>query len=527
VPRSFRHGSSSLLTLAANDTRRRAIEIATLTLVAALGGLLFLSRESFVLDEAFSVELAGSGWQTLWEKLTYSEINGSPYYLLLQSWLGLGDGEFAVRSLSVILAAAAIPPFYGTAARLFDARAARIGSLLLVTNSFFVYYQQDARSYSLAVLSVVLATYAWTRWVERPSASWTVAYAAAAALAIYAHLFSIFVIAAHAATLVARRSELPSLRRLLGVGALLGLLLVPLMVFFATGATGQLWWVSEPTLHDFAHAFARLSGAADSPAFPVSAWMLLFGYVGVSFLALRTAWRGSHTDRLRAEWWPYVLVLCWLLFPTVGSFLLSFWKPMFIERYLIVALPALAMLAGAGLATIGARPIRFAAVAALVALSIAHLGAQYRDETKEDWRAAVAHLSAHAKAGDAVVIYRPYVRVPFEHYLESSPTLAARTDPIYPAFPWGGVNLAVDQNQPPDFAELERAEDSYDRIWLVLAHNRINGEGARTTQRLSRVFGRGRGSTTRTFPGLSVTLYRAPESPHASYEAETGARPSG
>jgi hypothetical protein len=70
-----------LLTLAANETRRRAIEIATLTLVAALGGLLFLSRESFGLDEAFSVELAGSGWQTLWEKLSYSEINGSPYYL--------------------------------------------------------------------------------------------------------------------------------------------------------------------------------------------------------------------------------------------------------------------------------------------------------------------------------------------------------------------------------------------------------------------------------------------------------------
>jgi mannosyltransferase len=516
-----------LLTLAANDTRRRAIEIATLTLVAALGGLLFLSRESFGLDEAFSVELAGSGWQTLWEKLTYSEINGSPYYLLLQSWLGLGDGELAVRSLSVVLGAAAIPPFYGTAARLFDVRAARIGSLLLVTNAFFVYYQQDARSYALAVLSVVLATYAWTRWVERPSPSWTVAYATAAALAIYAHLFSIFVVAAHAATLVARRSELPSLRRLSGVYALLGLLLVPLMVFFATGATGQLWWVSEPTLHDFAHAFARLSGAADSPAFPVSAWLLLFGYVGASCLALRAAWRGSHTDRIRTEWWPYVLVFSWLLFPTVGSFLLSFWKPMFIERYLLVALPALAMLAGAGLAAIGARRIRFAAVAALVALSIAHLGTQYLDETKEDWRAAVAHLSAHAKAGDAVVIYRPYVRVPFEHYLESSPRLAARTDPLYPTFSWGGVNLAVDQNQPPDFAELERAEDRYDRIWLVLAHNRINEEGARTTQRLSRILGRGRASTTWSFPDISVTLYRSSEPSPPGDASKAGPAPPG
>ncbi len=491
--------------------RRRAIEITALTMAAGVAGFLFLSRESFGLDEAFSVELAGSSWGTLWEKLRYSEINGSPYYLLLRPWLGLGEEELPVRSLSVLIGAAAIPPFYATAARLFDARSAGLGSLLLVANSFFVYYQQEARSYALAVLLVIVATYAWTRWLERPSASWTLAYAAAAALAIYAHLFCLFVVAAHAASLVACRHSLPSPRRLVAVYGLLGLLLVPLALYFATGYTGQLWWVREPGLGDLAEAFATLSGAADPPAFPASGWLLLLGYGAMCCLALVAARSGRRPGRDRAWSWPYALVLAWLVLPTVGSFLVSLWKPIFVERYLIVALPALTMLAGVGLASIGARRIRIAAVAALVGLALVQLGSQYRDETKEGWRAAVAHLTAHARTGDAVVVYAPYTRIPFEYYLERHPRLAERLTPLYPALPWGGIDLAVDQNQPPDFARLARTEDRYERIWLVLSHNGLNQTGVDTTTRLESVLGVDRGSSTEDFPGISVTLARGSE----------------
>jgi mannosyltransferase len=499
--------------------RHRKTEIAALTLAAAVAGLLFLSRESFGLDEAFSIELASSPWETFWKKLAYSELNGGPYFVLLRPWLELGESEFAVRSLSVLAGVAAIPPFYALAGRLFDSSAARIGTLLLVANSFFVYYQQDARGYSLALLLLVLATYAWVRWLETASGFWTVAYAATAALSVYAHFFSLYVIAAHAATLPLRRRDLPPRSSLVRIYGLLAILLVPLGLYFATGYTGQLWWVREPTLHDLVEALMRLSGGAEPKAFPLSDWIVLLAYAAACALALPAARREWRRGRGRADGWPFALVLAWLLFPLLGSFVVSFWKPMFVERYLLVALPALALLAGAGLAWIGQRRIRLAAATALVALSAVQLGAQYADETKEDYRAALAYLAAHAREGDAVVIYRPYVRVPFEHYLERHPGLAARVTPLYPTFPWGGVDLAVDQNQPPDIAELARAEDRYGRIWLVLAHNRINETGARTTEGLSSVLSSDRTSSTRTFPGLSITLESPRESTSQSWVA--------
>jgi mannosyltransferase len=497
---------------------QRAIEISALTLAAALGGFLFLSRESLWLDEAYSVALAGSGWGTIWQQLSFSDANGSPYYILLHFWIVLGKSEFAVRSLSVLAAAAAVPVFYATAARLFNRSAARIGSLLLVTNAFFVYYQQEARSYALALFLIVLATYVWIRWLDEPSTFWTVTDAVVASLSVYAHLFSLYVIAAHAAALVFRRRTAPSLPKLGGVYVLMAILLVPLMLYFATGYTGQLWWVRAPTLHDLNNAFIDLSGGANSQAHPHSGRrILLLGYAAACCLALVAAVRQWRANRDGAGSWRYVLVLGWLFFPTLGSFLVSlFWKPMFIDRYLIVALPGLALLAGVGFASIGARTIRFGAVGALVALSIAQLAIQYRDETKEDWRSAVAYVSAHAKAGDAVVIFTPYTRMPFEYYLQRSPGLAARVTPLFPSPPWGKFNLEVDQGRWPDLHQLARAEGRYRRIWVVFSQNQLNESDMGTTEQLSRILGRGRTPTTQDFRGpISVTLESPSPGQHA------------
>jgi mannosyltransferase len=487
---------------------RRAIEISALTLTAALAGFLFLSRESLWLDEAFSVKLAGSGWGTIWDQLSYKEANGSPYYLLLHFWLGLGKGEFAVRGLSVVAAVAAIPIFYLTAARLFSARAALFGSLLLVTNAFFVYYEQEARSYALALLLVVLATYALIRWLDEPSVLWTAVYVGAASLSIYAHLFSLYVIAAHAASLLARRRTLPRLSWTVGMYALVAILLVPLMLYFATGYTGQLWWVRSPTLHDLHTAFLSLTGGAGSPAHPHSGRrFLLLGYAAACLLGLvAAAWRW-RVDRNSSVAWPYALVLAWLSFPTLGGFVVSFWKPMFVDRYLIVALPPLAMLAGAGLAEIRLRGIRLAALGALVGLSLAQVVLQYGDQTKEDWRAAAAYVSASAKPGDAVVVYSPYMRMPFEYYFDRSPSIAAQVTPLYPASPWGKFDLAVDQGRQPNFAALARSQDRYRRVWLVLSQNELNQYGIDATNRLSRLLGRGRTASVASFRGpISVTL---------------------
>ena len=56
------------------------------------------------------------------------------YYVLLHGWLGLGEGEAAVRLLSVLCAAATIPVVYLLALQLFDGATAALAALLTALN---------------------------------------------------------------------------------------------------------------------------------------------------------------------------------------------------------------------------------------------------------------------------------------------------------------------------------------------------------------------------------------------------------
>ena len=87
------------------------IDVVALSTLAAFLAVVFLSRESMWLDEAFSVKLAEADWATLWAWLSESEANGSLYYALLHVWLELGQSELVVRGLSVVGAVATIPLF--------------------------------------------------------------------------------------------------------------------------------------------------------------------------------------------------------------------------------------------------------------------------------------------------------------------------------------------------------------------------------------------------------------------------------
>ena len=155
---------ASVLTRA--PLRERAFVAATTVSVLALG-FLFLGRKSLWLDEAFSVAAARLSWGDLFALLWDSQANAGLYYVLLHPWLVFGEDEFAVRSLSVLFAAATVPVFYALAARLFDRPTAVVASVLLALNASFVAHAQEARTYALVVFLAVLSSYLLLLLLER------------------------------------------------------------------------------------------------------------------------------------------------------------------------------------------------------------------------------------------------------------------------------------------------------------------------------------------------------------------------
>jgi mannosyltransferase len=439
-------------------------------LATAILALIRLSAKPLWHDEAFSEAVAQLDLPTMWRAIIQGEAFNGLYYLILHPWVRVADGEAWLRLPSVMFGVLAVFALFLLNRRLFNVPIATISCLLLAVNPFFVQYEQEARPYAMAVLAAVLATHLFVRAVEGDSLWRWLAYGGVGALAIYVHLFAGLVVAAHLGSLLLRRPRPRAMDIVAGYG-LTGLLVAPLLVRLLSGGHLRRPFIAQPTLGSFDDLFRSLIGADGA-----SLWegrLLLLTYflacvggllAGMSTIRIR---RGSGSDE---GLWRWGVVLSWLAVPVVGSFAISVsWTPLFLPRYLIVALPPLATIAAAGIAALPRSWLRAAGLALLVGLSFRPLLTYYAAHSKngEDWRGTVAYIAREERAADGVVFLSRYGRRPFEYYRQRlGATLAI---PVYPAVEWGAYTpvLADADIESTELAAI-RLGLVYPRIWVVL-----------------------------------------------------------
>jgi mannosyltransferase len=113
-------------------------------------------------------------------------------------------------------------------------------------------------------------------------------------------------------------------------------------------------------------------------------------------------------ERLRANWPGSVLALSlpWLVLPPAILLAGSLITPLYTFRYVLLCLPAVALLAGAGLASLG----WVAGTAALVVIALLGVPAQLKargpDGHGDNVRQADRIVAAHARPGDAVLEFK-------------------------------------------------------------------------------------------------------------------------
>ncbi len=277
--------------------------------------------------------------------------------------------------------------------------------------------------------------------------------------------------------------------------ALVGASLVPLGLYALFGETGHLSWVERPGLRELAGAAVDLvgGGAVLAAAFAAA------GLAG----AIRLL-RAAASHRGAGSAWQTWCLLGWLVLPVLGSFAVSLVvKPIFVPRYLVLALPAWALLCAAGIGALRSGRAQATAALAMVVLSVAGLPAVYRDRVNADWRSAVALIAARARQGDTVVVYAPFARTPFDYYAAEQPALRRLARPLFPASAWGRFDLEREQAAVPDPSAL--AAQAGARVWLITAH--VPEPALR--DELSDALATDRRGTTTSFPGVDVSFFAA------------------
>ena len=496
------------------NARRAGVAVVLATLAASVLRLTDLGGKSFWLDEAFSVALARAPWPSFVHELRTNEANMGLYYAILRPWLALGLSESSVRLMSALVGIATIPVVYAVGARLFGRRAGIVAAFVLTLDPVHVALSQDARGYTLAIFLVTCSTWAFVHVVSgtarrgrsdsiaaagttdldsgRVGILWSVLYVLTSAGAVYSHLYTVFVLLAQATSLLWWRRHSMPWRRLALCGFATTLLLVPMAAFLLRGSHNNINWIATEVPYAIVHVFFSV--------------IVAYATIIVA-LALRGRRMLSSADAGQ-DGWPYILALLWLGTPIILPLIVSVMaKPVFDPRYASVGIPAIALLAGAFVSQApggwgGHRAI--AIVAFIAALELFGDWTYFAHLDKEDWRGATQSVLAAAAPGDVMAFYAPYVRRPYDYYVERDRGSMRAPLVLYPSK--GYATLTPGDSETLTLSEaIVRAERTAPRTWLVLSHSRPDSACRRALDASLRATYRT--VEERRFVGVEVWLY--------------------
>lgn len=270
-----------------------------------------------------------------------NDVHPPLYFLLMDAWTFIaGDSVLALRWPSLVFTLLTVALLVQLGRVLFNPLAGLWAGALFAVLAVVGYYAAETRMYALLMTLATASTLAYVRLLRRVTVSRVVLYGVLVGLALLTHYAAIGVVLAHGWVVLFMR---PTRRKLFG---LFGAGMVTLIVF---GGWLPIFWqqvnsnpngaLAIPLMTDWGTVSALwlvMSGGA-------GLWLLLMGV-----MALVGVWHEGNT------WRGVLLGVVWLLVtPTLLLTLNALWRPAYQVRYVLGALPALALIGGYGLATLG------------------------------------------------------------------------------------------------------------------------------------------------------------------------------
>lgn len=303
-----------------------------LLLTLTLGGM-FLGRASITTDEAATWLNSAQPVSVIVRNSAHIDVMFLPYYLFMHVWLLPGQALWWLRLPSLIAAAATVAALVLLARRWLPVAYSALAGFLLSLNPLFAEWSMQARPYTAATFFAVLSVAALAGVLHRDSTAGWVRYGLAVFGMLASQLISVFVLVPE--WLGVALSGRPSAWR----SALVTLICVAIgispVVILAAGQTGQVAWIPPPTPHTFTHALFALSGG------PVEAAELAL----CSIIVAAVAFSPPGANRRFSS----ALFLSWGAIPAVGLILVSFFHPLYVDRYALVSVPGIALIEAMGI----------------------------------------------------------------------------------------------------------------------------------------------------------------------------------
>ncbi len=365
-----------------------------------------ITGASYWRDEAATLSAVQRSLGDLLRMLGNIDAVHGAYYLLIWAFVQVGGtGELVTRLPSAVAMAAGAAAVAALGRRLVSPRAGLASGLVFAILPPVSMYGQDARPYAIVVMLAAVASYLLVRaMAAEPGrrSRWLAGYAACLAVLGIVDIFGLLLIAAHAVTVALRclREDDRRSARSLAAGwlaaAVAGTILTSPVLALGYVQKGTLSWLLLPGL-DEVRGLTGLIGPG-----PMAAAVALAVAAGIVVSAV------AGRERLRANWPGSVPALClpWLILPPAILLIGSLITPLYTLRYVLMCIPAIALLAGCALAAFGW--IAGTAALAVIALLGAHaqLAERAPDGHADNVRRADRIVAANMRPGDAVLEFK-------------------------------------------------------------------------------------------------------------------------
>ncbi|GAA1688419.1 hypothetical protein GCM10009733_101230 [Nonomuraea maheshkhaliensis] len=467
-------------------------------------------------DELATISAAGRSLAGMFELARHIDGHFLPYYLFMHFWAKAGTAELWLRLPSAVAIGVAAWFLVELGRRLHGTRAGVIAAGVFAILPSVSYYGAFTRSYAFAAAAVVFSFWALHRALEsggRPDVRRWVVYGMAVALVCSTHLFAVLVLPAQ--VLLMRRAVAVRMVVAMAVGcvpaAVLGLI--------GYGERHAISWIPERGPEVWLK-FPKMAAGAGT----LGVVLFVMALVGAAVLFGRTPRAGtvqggkslragagpdgaavppSAGDERSGGVWAFVLV-GWLVLPPVLLLVVS-WAvtPVYVDRYLFVTAPALALLAGVAVAALP----RFHVVAGVVVVALGcalafpdHVDVREENGRFENIPWALRVIKAEPE--DAIVYGQSQLRTGFDYYADS----------LMPV----DVLRAGDEPEPDGFGYPERSDVSAvlrerERVWVVWRGTKQSGLEEDAVPRVEEVeragFELSLAKHSGDLPGLTVALF--------------------
>jgi mannosyltransferase len=398
--------------------------VITLGLFSALIRIYHIESQSLWFDEIFTVLITRLSLMESLVILIGDGVHPPLFYFLQRPISLLGESHLLVRLPAFIYGVFSVVLFYIITDKWIGRKCAVLAAIFLALSPFHVWYSQDARMYTLLTLLALASMAGYVTFLNRPSFLGNFIFVFLSCLAYLTHYFALFLPLIQFAHITINFSRFyPRLRVWTALQILAS---VPLIIWVYLLAVRpykyfSIGWIPSPSLRDFLYTLTNYTVGFFEPL-TIFHWLIII-------MCLTLVAMGIINKRLDRSF--HTLLILWAFLPPVLIFILSYIRPTYVDRFLILSLPPFLMLMVIGLNSIRNRWANILVVFLMLVFSWRTLDLLIFSGNlhKENWRQVAEYLAENVKENEVIVARNIQTTLPFQYYSAgASPILTMHED---------------------------------------------------------------------------------------------------